>query len=142
MFETLASQIGAGFAAIVLAFAFLKGDDPERVGAGGYILALFASLLVQDFSRFDGTNWALMAIDTVMLGIYAALAWKTNRNWPVWVCALQSIIVLSHVMTIVDIRPPLAAVYAVINLASYGVLVAIATGTFWAWQDREAARLN
>ncbi|MFA4952007.1 hypothetical protein [Brevundimonas sp.] len=142
MFETLASQIGAVFAVCVTAFAFLKGDEPERIGAGAYILGFLASLLMQDSGQLYGTNWALMGIDTVMLCVYAGLAWKTNRAWPVWVCALQSIIVLSHVLTIVDVRPPLAAFYAVINLASYGILVAISVGTFWAWQDRRAQGLE
>ena len=142
MFETLASQIGAFFAVCVTAFAFIKGDEPERIGAGAYILGFLASLLMQDTGQLYGTNWALMAIDVVMLGVYAALAWKTNRAWPVWVCALQSVSVLSHVLTIVDVRPPLAAFYAVINLASYGILIAITVGTFWAWQDRRAAGLE
>lgn len=142
MFETLASQIGAVVAVCVTAFAFLKGDDPERIGAGAYILAFLASLLVQDTVQLDGTNWPLFGIDAVMLGVYAALVWKTDRAWPAWVCALQSVIVLSHVMTIIDIRPPLAAFYAVINLASYGVLITIAIGTFWAWQDRVAQGLE
>lgn len=142
MFETLASQIGAAVAVCVTAFAFIKGDEPERIGAGAYILGFLASLLMQDTGQFYGTNWALMAIDVVMLGVLAALAWKTNRAWPVWACALQSVIVLSHVLTIVDVRPPLAAFYAVINLASYGLLVTIAVGTFWAWQDRRAAGLE
>lgn len=142
MFETLVSQIGAFVAVVVVAFAFLKGDEPERIGAGGYILALFASLLVQDTGQLYGTNWGLLAIDVVMLGVFSALAWKTNRPWPVWACALQSIIVLSHVLTIVDLRPPIYAFYAVINLVSYGVLVTIAVGTFWAWQDRVAQGLE
>ncbi|MGV9010582.1 hypothetical protein [Brevundimonas sp.] len=142
MFETLASQIGAAIAVCVTAFAFIKGDEPERIGAGAYILGFLASLLMQDTGQLYGTNWALMAIDVVMLSVLAALAWKTNRTWPIWACALQSVIVLSHVLTIVDVRPPLAAFYAVINLASYGLLVAIAVGTFWAWQDRRAAGLE
>lgn len=142
MFETLASQIGAAVAVCVTAFAFLKGDEPERIGASAYVLGLFASLLVQDTGQLYGTNWGLMIIDVIMLAVLAGLAWKTDRSWPVWACALQSVIVLSHILTIVDVRPPLAAFYAVINLASYGLLVTIAIGTFWAWQDRVAEGLE
>lgn len=142
MFETLASQIGAVIAVCVTAFAFLKGDESERIGAGAYILGFLASLLMQDTGQLRGTNWALLAIDVTMLGVLAGLAWKTNRAWPVWACAMQSVIVLSHVLTIVDVRPPLSAFYAVINLASYGLLTSIAVGTFWAWQDRRAQGLE
>ncbi len=83
-----------------------------------------------------------MAIDAIMLGIFGALAWKSRRAWPVWASALQSLIVMSHILTLVDIRPPLWAFYAVINLASAGVLLVIAIGTFWAWQERRAAGLE
>lgn len=142
MFETLSSQIGFGIAVLVVAFAFLKGDEPERIGGGAYMLALFASLLIQDKGEHASTQWGLMALDTVMLAVYAALAWKSRRSWPVWVCALQAVIVMSHLLTVVDIRPALAAFYAVINLASYGVLLSLAVGTFWAWQERRAAGLE
>jgi hypothetical protein len=49
---------------------------------------------------------------------------------------------MSHILTMVDLRPSNAAFIAVINLASFGVLVAITVGTFWAWQDRRAAGLE
>ena len=142
MFDTLASQIGFAIAVLVVAFAFLKGDEPERVGAGAYMLALFASVLIQEKGALTGTQWGLMSIDFVMLAVYGGLAWKSRRSWPVWVCALQAVIVTSHLLTLVDIRPPLAAFYAVINLASYGVLLSLAVGTFWAWQERRAAGLE
>ena len=56
----------------------------------------------------------------------------------VWAGALEALIVMSHLLTVIDLRPPLAAFYAVINLASYGILVAIAAGTAQAWRDRRA----
>lgn len=142
MFDTLASQIGFAIAVLVAAFAFLKGDEPERVGAGAYMLGLFASQLVQDKGASGGVQWPLMAIDAVFLAVCVGLAWKSRRAWPIWVCALQSLTVMSHLLTLIDIRPAPGAFFAVINLASYGVLVAIAVGTFWAWQERRAAGLE
>jgi hypothetical protein len=142
MFDTLPTQIGAGLTILVVAFAFLKGDEPERIAAGAYVLSWFASLLVQVDSASNGTQWGLMGIDVIMLGVYVALAWKSRRAWPVWATALQSLIVMSHILTLVDIRPPMAAFVAVVNLASLGILVVIAVGTFWAWQERRAAGLE
>lgn len=139
MFDTLYAQIGTAISLAVVAFAFLKGDEPERVGAGAFALGLLASLLLQDDSRLSGPQWGVMVVDTVMVVVYAALAWKSRRSWPVWASALQALIVMSHLLTVVDLRPPIAAFYAVINLASYGILAAIATGTFQAWRDRRAA---
>ncbi|MFO0412413.1 MAG: hypothetical protein ACK51B_06065 [bacterium] len=142
MFDTLSTQIGAGLTLLVVAFAFLKGDDPERIAAGGYVLSWFASLLIQGDGSVTGTQWGLMAIDAIMLAVFIALAWKSDRAWPVWTAALQSLTVMSHVLTLVDIRPPVSAFYAVINLASTGILSALAVGTFWAWQERRAAGLE
>jgi hypothetical protein len=142
MFDTLPTQIGAGLTVLVVAFAFLKGDEPERIAGGAYVLCWFASLLVQGDSTGGGTQWGLMGIDTIMLTVFVALAWKSRRSWPVWAAALQSLVVMSHILTLVDIRPPVSAFYAVINLASTGILLVIAIGTFWAWQERRAAGLE
>ena len=139
MFDTLYSQIGAAVAVVVVTFAFLKGDEPERVGAGAYILGLLASLLLQDDSQLYGPQWGLFAIDLVMLALYATLAWKSRRSWPVWASGLQSLAVMSHLLTVIDARPPSAAFYAVVNLASYGILLALALGVRRAWRDARAA---
>ncbi|WP_372707913.1 hypothetical protein [Brevundimonas sp.] len=142
MFDTLASQIGAAFALSVVVFAFLKGDEPERIGGGTYALGFLASLLIQEDGLLYGTQWGLLGIDIVMLAVYGGLAWKSRRSWPVWVSALQSLIVISHVLTLVDVRPPMTAYVTVINLASYGIMLSLAVGTFWAWQERRAAGLE
>jgi hypothetical protein len=142
MFDTLSTQVGAVLTVLVVAFAFLKGDEPERVAAGGYVVLWFASLLIQNDGASGGTQWGLMAIDTIMLAVFAGLAWKSRRTWPVWAAAFQSLTVMSHILTLVDIRPPMSAFYAVINLASTGILSVLAIGTFWAWQERRAAGLE
>lgn len=142
MFDTLPAQIGAAIAVGVCLFAFLKGDEPERMGAGAFMLGYFASLLAQSDTNLYGVQIGVFFIDLVMLGVFAALAWKSRRSWPIWVCALQLLAIMSHVMILIDLRTPIAAFYAVINLASYGILLAIGLGAFWAWQDRRAAGLE
>ena len=142
MFDTLYAQIGAAIAVGVVAFAFLKGDEPERVGAGAFALGLLASLLVQDDSDLYGPQWGLFAIDVILLGVYVALAWKSRRSWPVWASGLQTLAVMTHVLTLVDPRPPGAAFYAVVNLASYGILLALALGVHRAWRDARTAALQ
>lgn len=142
MFDTLPAQIGAGITVLVIAFAFLKGDQPERIGGGAYGLAWFASLLIQSDGATRELQWGLMGIDIILLGVYAGLAWKIDRGWPAWAAGLQSLIVMSHLLTFIDGRPPLLAFYAVINLASYGILLAMALGAGQAWRDRRAAGLE
>lgn len=142
MFDTLYSQIGAAVGVIVVAFAFLKGDEPERVGAGVYALGSLAALLIQNDSQLYGPQWGLMAVEAIVLAAYAGVAWKSRRSWPIWASALQAVIVMSHVLPTMDIRPPLAAFYAVVNLASYGILLVLALGVLQAWRDRRALGLE
>ncbi len=142
MFDTLYSQIGAAVGVVVVAFAFLKGDEPERVGAGAYALGSLAALLVQNDSQLYGPQWGLMVVEAVVLAAYVGVAWKSRRSWPIWAGALQSVVVMSHVLTTTDVRPPIAAFYAVINLASYGILLVLALGVLQAWRDRRALGLE
>jgi hypothetical protein len=142
VFDTIYAQVAAAVGVIVVAFAFLKGDEPERVGGGVYAISALASLLVQQETRLHGVQWGLMAVDAVTLAAYAAVAWKSRRAWPVWASALQSLIVMTHVLTLVDVRPPIAAFYTVINGASYGVLLALAIGVAQAWRDRRTLGLE
>ena len=142
MLDTLHSQIGFALAALVAVLAFLKGDEPERIGAGAFVLGVFATLLLQGRSDLTGPRWGLIAVDLVFLGVCVALAWKSRRSWPVWACGFQSLAVTSHLLILVDLRPPLAAFYVAINVAGYGVLASIALGALAAWGDRRAAGLD
>lgn len=142
MFDTLYSQIGAAVGVIVVAFAFLKGDEPERVGAGIYALGSLAALLVQDDSQLYGPQWGLLAVETVVLAAYVGVAWKSRRSWPILASALQAVVAMSYVLPMVDVRPPIAAVYAVVNLASYGILIVLALGVLQVWRDRRALGLE
>lgn len=142
MFDTLQTQIGVAITVAVVAFAFLKGDEPERIGGGAYVLAWFASLLIQDDGAGSFGPLGLMSVDVILLVVFAGLSWKSRRAWPVCASALQSLIVMSHLLTVVDIRPPLMAFYAAINLTSYGILLTLAIGAFRAWQERRADGLE
>lgn len=142
MLDTLYSQVGAVIVLLVVGFAFWKGEEPEKIAASAYGLGWFASMLVQDDANLYGIQWSMLALDLVMLGVLGALVWKARRAWTVWATALQLLVVMSHILTLVDVRPSASSFYFVINLAGYGVLLAIAIGTFWTWQERRAAGLE
>lgn len=142
MFDTPAAQIGAIFVVLVCVFAFLKGNELERIVAGAYVLGWFASLLMQNSTDLFNVQWGVMAIDMAMLLLLAAMVWKSNVSWPAWAAACQLLVVMSHFVSMSDLRPSMMNYIAVINLAGYGVLIALAIGTFWAWQERRAAGLE
>ena len=47
---------------------------------------------------------------------------------------------MSNALVMIDPRTPLASLFTILNLTGYGVLICIAVGTFWAWQERKASR--
>ena len=140
MLDTLYSQIGLLPMVLVGIFAFTKGDEPERLAMGAYLLGWMVGLLLQDDQGLY-SNWqpGMFALDVVMLLVLGGLAWKFHRNWPIWAASLQLIIVMSHLVILFDMRTGIMSFYTIVNLAGYGILIAIALGTFWAWQERRAA---
>lgn len=142
MFDTLASQIGAVFVVGICLFAFLKGNEPERIAAGAFVLGWFASMLTQDDGDLHTVQWLVLAIDTGMLLLLIGLVWKSRSSWPAWGAACQLLVVMSHFISMSDLRPSMGNYIAVINIAGYGVLISLAVGTFWAWQERRAAGLE
>lgn len=142
MFETIYPQIGAAIAILVIAFVFLKGDEPERIGGAAFALTALASMLISDGGVFGDVQWGRMGIDLVLLAVFVGLAWQSRRAWPIWASAFLSLIVTGHILVLARLQPPVDAFAAVNNMATYGVLAALAIGTFWAWQERRAAGLE
>lgn len=142
MLDTVYSQIGAGIAILVLLFAFLKGDEPERIASAAFALVILVGLASPISSGADGVRWGLMSLDVLLLAVLCGLAWHSRRTWLIWASAFQSLIVTSHVLILADLRPPSNAFAAVNNLSNYGLLIALGVGTFWAWQERRASGLD
>ena len=139
MFESLPTQIFAIVALMICGFAFLKGGPAERAFASVYILAWLASLAVQLQTTREIFPWALFGIDCVTLVVYGGLSWKYRSGWVVWAVALQALAVVCHIMNLFVVAPTTTAFYTVLYVTAYGILVALAVGTFWAWQERRAA---
>jgi hypothetical protein len=142
VFETIYAQLVLAVALIVVAFVFLKGDEPERIGGGAYVLLVLATTMIRDGTSLSVPRWGVMGLEIVFLLVFVGLAWHSRRSWPVWAAGFQSLIVTGHVMVALNLRPPTDAWAAVINMANYGILGSMAVGTFWAWQERRAAGLE
>lgn len=141
MFETIYSQIVGLVSILAVGFAFIKGDEPERLGAGAFALVSLATLFIPEDAG-SGPMWGRMALDVVLLGVFVWLAWYSRRTWLFWAASFQAVIVTGHVLVMANIRPPINAFAAVNNLANYGLLISMAVGTFWAWQERRAAGIE
>ena len=141
MFETIYSQAIAVTAVAVLTFVFLKGDEPEKIAGAAYGLSYLGTLVTLSGS-LSVPQWGVMGMDIVLLAVLLGLAWHSRRSWLVWASAFQALIVTGHLLVAANLRPPSNAVAAVINMSNYGLLIAMAVGTFWVWQERRAASMG
>jgi len=142
VFETIYAQVVLAVAIVVVTFAFLKGDEPERVGGAAYAIAVLATTMIRDGTSLSVPRWGVMGLEMVLLAVFLGIAWHSRRAWPVWAASFQSLIVTGHVLVAANLRPPNDAFATVINMSNYGLLAAMAIGTFWAWQERRAASLK
>ncbi|MBX7249634.1 MAG: hypothetical protein K1X35_11410 [Caulobacteraceae bacterium] len=140
MLDTWYTWIGAGAVLLICGGALWKGDRLEQWGGGLCVLAWLATILIQDDVTAGLEEFALMGVDAAMLVALGALAWRGERSWPVWAAACQAITVAVHLAKFVDFRIPVLAYLTALVLASYGVLISLAIGTFVAWREREALR--
>ncbi|WP_292021696.1 MULTISPECIES: hypothetical protein [unclassified Brevundimonas] len=134
--------VGAVFMVGMALFAFLKGGPAERFGAGAYLFAWFASIILQENSGFRGMPVGLFLIDVAALFVFVGLSWRYRQSWPVWVSGIQLITVMCHIMILTKQPVLLASLITVMNLNSYLIIGFLTVGTFFSWQDRHAAEMN
>ena len=143
MLDTLYGRAVLAVTVLAAIFVFVKGGEAERLAMGGYLLAWLASVLVQDDGHlYQNVQWKLLLIDIAVSVFFAFIVWRWSCTWAVWASAFQLLTVMSHVVYLLDVRPSVAAFYTVINLLSYGIMISISIGAFWAWQERRAAGLE
>jgi hypothetical protein len=120
--------------------AFAKGGSPERIGVS--ILAIGSmlswALVSTGPSGFRSVQSGVLIVDLVVTIAYAALAWRADRFWPIWVTALVGVGALGHLgrwLAGPEISP---RVYAIsITIWSYVIIAVLMLGT-WRHQRRVA----
>lgn len=138
VFVTIYSQLVVAAAVLVLTFVFWKGDEPERMGGAAYAMVFLAATMIKDGGSLSLPRWGVMGMDIVLLVVFMGLGWYTRRVWLFWASAFQAIIVTGEILVALNLRPPSDAFAAVNNMSNYGLLITMAVGTFWAWQERRA----
>ena len=127
---------------LAVAFAFWKGDEPERMGGAAYAMVVLATTMIKGDATPDLPRWGMMGIEVVLLLVFVGIAWHSRRGWPIWAASFQGLIVTCHVLVAANLRPPVDSAATVINMSNYGILISLAVGTFWAWQERRAAAMG
>ncbi|HMJ06328.1 MAG TPA: hypothetical protein VK474_08760 [Chthoniobacterales bacterium] len=122
------------FAALLFAstgYALFRGGTAERLGATTMFVGCFLTLAVNSplSVRYASVEIPIMIIDIVMLLIFGALVLLTDRYWPLWVTALQLLVVLAHVAKLTYPQMLQNGYGFVMAAWSYPQLLAIALGT-------------
>lgn len=112
-------------------YALARGGRPERLGAltmfAGCVLTLAVNSPLS--VRYASVEMAILVIDAIMLAIFAAVALFSDRYWPIWVTALQLLVVLAHIAKLADPEMLRNGYGFVMAVWSYPQLLAIALGT-------------
>ncbi len=139
MLNVVYAIVGAVFMVAMALFAFLKGGTREKMGAGVYLAAWFSTLIAQENVGFQGLPIGMFIIDAVTLLALVAIAWRAPQSWPTWAAGLQLIAVTGHLTILANAQVPISSIYTAMNLIGYLIILCIAVGTFWTWQERKIA---
>jgi len=112
-------------------YALARGGRPERLGALTMFVGCVLTLAVNSplSERYASVEMAILVIDAAMLAIFAAIALTSDRYWPLWVTALQLLVVLAHIAKLADPEMLRNGYGFVMAVWSYPQLLAIALGT-------------
>ncbi|MDB5439198.1 MAG: hypothetical protein JWM33_1625 [Caulobacteraceae bacterium] len=125
----------------VTLFAWLKGGWPERIGAAVNLAGTVVFYLGQQISSLNAFAPGLLILDGVLGVSFLVLALRYTSLWLGAAMLLQAGQFSLHAFYYVTAKP-FDLLFAVVNnVVSWGILIAIVTGTFASWvQTRRAAK--
>jgi hypothetical protein len=93
--------------ALVVLLAHWRGSLPERLAAWLLLAGFLAALIHMRSTGIDPAdilNPVQFTIDSLTWLLLVGLALRANRVWPLFLCALQTVIVLAHVLALLGLR--------------------------------------
>jgi hypothetical protein len=84
----------------VVSLAFRRGDRETRIAACICVAASVLSALLMTFHTQVAAGVAV--VDLAVLGLFVALALRTERFWPLWIAGLQLTTVLGHLLRLLE----------------------------------------
>ncbi|MEQ8745042.1 hypothetical protein [Parasphingorhabdus sp.] len=117
---------------ISCSYGFIWGGKPERYATSIMLIGFFLTIAVAApvSERFSHVEVRILLVDTAMLVSFFYLTLNADRFWTLWLCAMQSIQVLTH-LPIIIIPELLPQAYgAVAAIWAYPMLIVLALGTY------------
>jgi hypothetical protein len=106
---------------VVIVAAYQRGDRETRMAA---TVCLVASLLSTALMTFhQGVAVGVAMIDITVLGLFVALALRTQRFWPLWVAGLQLTTVMGHGLRLLQPAMVDIAYAAAMRFWAYPILI-------------------
>jgi hypothetical protein len=127
--------ISLTLAALICGLAMWRGDQAARWTGAAFLASWLGSQLI---NRRDLSNaeYGLLAIDIATLVAFVWISMRTRRLWTIVVSAFAAIVVASHIAVMIDLRVTINTLKASMAIWSYGILAAIAFGTWTARRRR------
>ena len=113
-------------------YGLIRGGRPERLAVITILVGFFLTIAVAApvSERFSHVEVRILLVDTAMLLSFFYLALNAERFWTIWLCAMQSIQVLTH-LPIIIIPELLPQAYgAVAAIWAYPMLIVLTIGTY------------
>lgn len=130
MFDTPRQNIAAALALIACAWTFWRGGKPERLAAFAVFAGWMLSAVLTDTRHWNTPQYAVFAVDAVVLAVLLWIAIRSDRFWPMWAAGLQLIGTSSHFVMLLDPRVVPRAYFAVMAMWGYFILAALVIGTY------------
>jgi len=94
-----------------LLFAFLRGGAPERIVSLLLLIAFILSFALSSRSHYVHFETGVFLVDFTLFPCLYALSICSTRFWPIWMCAMQGLAVMAHLLILVS--PKEAAGYQI-----------------------------
>jgi hypothetical protein len=120
-----------------VAYAFVSGGAPERIGASIYAAGSVLTWLVVSAPpvRFRGVEIGVFIVDAFVFLGFVLLALRANRFWPIWVSALVGLGIAGHLAMLLHPQVIPWAYAVVLSIWSYPIMAIMAAG-IWTHRRR------
>jgi len=144
MFTELTSQIYLFAVFVTVAFAWWKGERPERIGSLFNAILSIGVVLFQTITNQAYETTPILIGDGLLATGFLVLALRYASLWLAAAMVLQAATFLIHASLLMGLlpegHPPMRFYYMTMNMLGALVMVSILLGTAGAWYQRSVLR--